>query len=381
MNAGLVNRVVWLAATVTLVLGLHWLDQHRGGPASMLSRCNLALSRSGLPAADILIIGSSRSGAALDPVAMQDMLGYALPYAPPKVERIALGHNPLRASHALLENYLEARGAPRVIVLEIMLMTQRSVDRLATQGLNVEPEHYLFQRDLNLMTFGQILSMPSIAMPFTEDEGWIKRWQFRLRGAVQRAGALAYQFLRRPTESWRNLACDREAFTREPEWPADFAFSYGDFHAELPPGQTIGALEAIIADMVPDRRLKAWQAGAPRGQRYPYDFDAPYRTGEMAILRSMLDMASRKDVSVVLLPLPLYGYTAAADDMERLANPLPRGTQIFDLYGQVRADLSTFWYDDAHVETYPAGALTTAVLAQHLLGSGVLRNGENRVAR
>jgi hypothetical protein len=258
-----------------------------------------------------------------------------------------------------------------------MFMTQRSVDRLAAQESNLRPEHYLFQRDMNLMTFGQIVSMPSIAMPFTEDEGWIKRWQFRLRGAVLRAGALAYEFLRHPTESWQDTACDREAFTREAEWPADFAFSYGDFVAKAPPGETIAALEAVVATMAPDKRLKPWQVGVPRGQRYPYDFDAPYRAGEMALLRSMLEMAARRDVSVVLLPLPLYGYTAAPDDIEQLTDAVPRGAEIFDLYGHIGADLSKFWYDDGHVETYPAGALATAVLAQHLLAGGLLPDRQN----
>jgi hypothetical protein len=373
MRLGLINRALWLAATAALVLGLLWLDQHRGGPASALSRCNLSLSRSGVPPADVLIIGGSRSGAALDPIAMQGMLAYTFADARPKVERIALGHNPLRASHALLENYLQTRGTPRVIVLEVMFMTQRSINRLAKRGLSLPPERYIFRRDLNLMTFGQILSLPSVAMPFTEGEGPINRWQFRLRGAVLRAGALAYQFVRRPTESWRRRACDRDAWIREPEWPEDFAFSYGDFRPDGPPGKVIEALEAVMADIASDRELKPWQAGVRQGQRYPYDIGTPYREGEIAILRSMLETASRYGIPVVLLPLPLYGYTAGADDLKLLADMLPGRGHVFDLYGHVRADLDKFWYDDGHIEVYPAGALTTAILAQHVLDSGLLR--------
>lgn len=372
MKPGLISRGLWLAATGAMVLGLLWLDQHRGGPASTLSRCNLSLTRSGLPPADVLIIGSSRSGAALDPVAMQEMLAYAFADAPPKVERIALGHNPLRASHALLDNYLQARGAPRVIVLEAMFITQRSVERLARRRSSLSPERYIFRRDLNLMTFGQILTLPAVAMPFTEGEGPIKRWQFRLRGAVLRAGALAYQFLRRPIESWRPRACDKDAWTREPEWPADFAFSYGDFHPDAAPGEVVEALESVMADMASDRDLKSWQSGVRQGQRYPYDLRAPYREGEMALLRSMLETLSSHGVPVVLLPLPLYGHTASADDLDVLAEMLPGRGHVFDLYGQVRADLDKFWYDDGHIEVYPAGALTTAILARHLLDSDLL---------
>jgi hypothetical protein len=51
---------------------------------------------------------------------------------------------------------------------------------------------------------------------------------------------------------------------------------------------------------------------------------------------------------------------------------LPMQSHVFDLYGKVQCDLDKFWYDDGHIEVYPAGALTTAILAQHLLDTGLL---------
>ena len=372
MKHHVIYRLLWLSAVAALVIALGWLDRHRGGPATMLSRCNLLLSRSEAPAADILIVGSSRTGAALDPIAMQQMLAHALPSAAPTVERIALGESPLRASLALLENYLVHRGTPQVIALEVMFMTERSVNRLAQRGIAGPPEQYVFRRDINLMTFEQILRLPSVAMPFSEDEGSVNRWRFRLRGIVLRAGALAYQFLRQPADSWQLAACDQAAFTREPTWPADFAFSYGDSAVDAAPSKMIETLEIIMSERAADRTLKDWQAGVPKFRSYPYDFEAAYRAGEVEILKSMLNMAARRGVPVVLLPLPLYGYTPAARDLRTLTDWIPEQTHIFDLYGQVRADLDKFWYDDGHIEVYPAGALTTAILAQHLLDTGVL---------
>jgi hypothetical protein len=259
-----------------------------------------------------------------------------------------------------------------VIALEIMFMTERSVDRLAQRGIAVPPDEYIFRRDINLMTFEQILRLPSVAMPFSEDEGLVNRWRFRLRGMVLRAGALAYQFLRRPAESWQLAACDQAAFTREPTWPADFSFSYGDSVPDAAPSEMIANLEAIMTERAAERTLKDWQADVHELRRYPYDFEAPYRAGEVTILKSMLDMASRRGVPVVLLPLPLYGYTPADRDLRTLAAWIPEQAHIFDLYGQVRVDLDKFWYDDGHIEVYPAGALTTAILAQHLLDTGLL---------
>jgi hypothetical protein len=372
LQRGLTHRCIWLAATAGLVALLLWLDQNRGGPASMLSRCNLLLSRSETPAADVLIVGSSRSGTAVDPQAMEKMLAHAFDGAAPKVERIALGHNPLRATHALLENYLHARGAPQVIALELMFMTRRSVDRIAQSVNGVSPEDYIFRRDLNLMTFEQILSQPAVAMPFTEGEGWFNKWRYRVRGVVLRAGVLVYQFLRRPTERWQLSECNRDEWTKEPTWPADFAFSYGDYEPDAPPADLIEPLEAMLVEDAAHRTLKPWQAGIAKDQRYPYDFEEPYRQGELVLLLSMLELASRYGVQVVLLPLPLFGHTLSADDLHVLVEMLPMQSHVFDLYGKVRYDLDKFWYDDGHIEVYPAGALTTAILAQHFLDTGLL---------
>lgn len=379
MKAGLIQRVLWLAATAGLLSALFWLDQHRGGPATMLSRCNLALSRSGAPAADVLIIGSSRSGVALDPIAMQEMLAHASARDAPTVDRLALGRSPLRASLALLENYLEARGAPRVIALEIMFMTQRSIDRLADSGIVLPPERYVFRRDLNLMSFAQILRTPAVAMPFSEDEGTLNLWRFRVRGVLLRAGALLYQFLRQPTGDWGTGACDKDALTREPSWPGDFAFSYGDVSSGAPPKEMIEMLEAAMTDVAGKRTPKEWQSGLSLGQRYPYDFQADYRQGEVALLESMLELAARHRVPVVLLPLPLYGYTLGAEDLRWLAGTVRAPSHVFDVYGQVQGDLASFWYDDGHIERYPAGALTTAILAEHLLETGLTAEGAGRI--
>ncbi|MEO1246722.1 MAG: hypothetical protein AAFX56_13665 [Pseudomonadota bacterium] len=335
-----------------------------------MSRCNLLLSRNDAPPADVLIVGSSRSGVALDAPAMQIMLEREVPGASVNVERLALGNNPLRVNHALLENYLELRGAPRVVVLEIMFMTQRSVERLQHIGLETTPEHYIFQRDINLMSYGQIMRLPSVAMPFTEDEGWLNRLRFRLRGTVLRTGALIYQFARKPGERWDLASCDKSDWTREPSWPASFSFRHGDFDSNMPLAETMASLEKAMSDRAAGMGLKPWQKDVATGGQYPYDFASPYRQGEVALLDSMLEMTAKQNIPVVLLPLPLYGYEVGREDLGQLSARLPDKTQILNVYGQVRGELDKFWYDDGHIEAYPAGALTTAIVARHLLGAG-----------
>jgi hypothetical protein len=306
---------------------------------------------------------------------MQAMLNHALGDGSTRVERLALGQSPLRASHALLENYVVARGAPKIVILEIMFMTQRSVDRLAARGLDLPPEQYIYRRDLNLMSFRQILRMPAVAMPFSEPEGVFNLWRFRLRGVVLRAGALVYNSLRHPMAASGLADCDRASWTREPEWPPDFAFAYGDFEPRGNPSDVIAHLRKTMADLSPTRSLKTWQLRVATGQRYPYDFTQEYRRGEVAILDAMIQLATRHGSSVLLLPLPLYGYGLDQEDMREFAALLPARVQLFDLYGNIDGELRKFWYDDGHLEPHPAGAMATAVLAQHLLDSGLLSGG------
>lgn len=186
------KRVAWCTTAFALIFGLVVLDGFRFGPATSLSRCNLALSRSAEDAADVLVVGSSRTGTAIDPVALEGMLGAESGFEEPTVERIALGRSPLRANVALLENYLGGRGDPEVILFEISFLTERSVDRIEALESGLTAESFLFKRDVNLMRYGQILAMPAVAMPYSESETRLNRLRYRLRGVTLRSGALAY---------------------------------------------------------------------------------------------------------------------------------------------------------------------------------------------
>ena len=338
-----------------------------------MARCNLLLSRAGESAADVLIAGSSRTGVALDPVAMRRMLSAELG-RPVRVDRLSMGHNPMRAMSGLLENYLEARGSPRIVVLEIMFMTQRSVDRLARRGLALGPEDYIYRRDVNLLDFRQLLSQPSVAMPFTAGESVFDLWSHRLRGVLLRTGALIYQALRDPERLWvwALSACGREDWIREARWPTDFLFSYGEFEPNTELNGLIEALENDVAREARQRELQAWQTKSPQGIHYPYEFDAPYRRGEVRLLHSMIASVLDRGAEVVLLPLPLYGYALDRAELSGLHARYGRRVGLFDLYGAVGVDFAPLWYDDAHVQFSPVGKLTTALMARHLLRSPAL---------
>jgi hypothetical protein len=39
---------------------------------------------------------------------------------------------------------------------------------------------------------------------------------------------------------------------------------------------------------------------------------------------------------------------------------------VADVYGDIGPALDRFWWDEAHVDNWPAGALASALLARHL---------------
>lgn len=366
------SRIVWILATTLLILVLWWLDQNRGGPASLLSRCNLLLTRSSTPAVDVLVVGSSRIGTAIDPVAMENLLHQAYSDQAPGVERIAIGHTPLRLSHALLSNYLEKRGSPSVIALEVMFQTQRSIDRISERKPDIKTEHELFRRDLNMMTYSQILSMPALGMPFTEIESLLNNWSFKLRGVILRSGALIYQFIKHPFRSWSLNECDQAAWTKEPGWPEDFAFSLGEFISEQSASDQLNSLTNRMDEISILRHPKPRQSSVNEYAVYPYDFDAPYRQGEVELLGSIVKLADSYHIPIVLLPLPLYGYRVSATDIEYLNNLPADQLHVFDLYQNAPTSLDNFWYDDGHLDPELAGAMTTIVLSQYLQKSGFI---------
>lgn len=373
LTRGLATSLIGLIATSALLLGLLWLDQKRGGPATLLSRCNLLLTRSHMPSADVLVVGSSRTGTAIDPVAMQSMLTTSSSGAEHTVERLAIVKNPLRLTYPLVENYLTNRGIPQVIVLELMFQTKRSFDRLLQQQPGIQPEHYLYRRDLNLMTFRQILNIPSIAMPFTEKEGWLNLWHLRLRGVVLRTGALAYQFLQNPFGDWRLDHCDHNAWKYENPGISEFAFILGDADASQPPPDVaIKSLKLKMIDQASGRTKEPWQIRRPTALHYPYNFESTYRQGEVELLMSVLNLADRHNIKIVLLPLTLYGYIMEKRDHDYLQHLPVANLHVFDLYRHTPSELEKFWFDDAHIETDIAGELTTALLAKYLLDKGLI---------
>lgn len=363
-----VVRGISITATVILITILLWLDQNRGGPVSILTRCNLLLSKANKPSADILLIGGSRSGTALDPTILQSLLTIeSHEKRLTSVERIATPNNTLRVSHSLLQNYYKHRGLPKLVVFELSFMSERTIKHLRKRKFPIPVEHHLFRRDSNILSFLQILKQPSVSMPFSESEGKVNLLQFRAKGIIQRSGALFYQFLRAPLEVWDYERCNVYDRTREPQWPDDFAFSSGNILVQQSTSELILELEKEISESTPIRELKSWQSKL-KNQTKSYGLMEKYRAGEIQILESTIKMLSDNGSQIVLVPLPIYGENPDQNELRMLVDLAPENIQLFDASKRISDNLSKFWYDDAHLEIHPAGTLVTALLAEYILG-------------
>ena len=166
-------------------------------------------------------------------------------------------------------------------------------------------------------------------------------------------------------------ACTREDWRREAGWPADFAFSYGEFEPDTDLASLIEALETEVARKSAARPLKDWQYDLPDAV-YPYDFEADHRRGEVSVLVWMIERLLDQDTEVILVPLSLYGYELDRAELLDFASRFSRNIYLFDLYGDISSKFDPLWYDDAHVERSPVGELTTALMARRLLRSRAL---------
>lgn len=369
---GALARLAWVATALGLVAGLLVLDASRGGPATPLSQCNLALSRADRPPADVLVVGSSRTGTAIDHVALADLLAASGRVERPTVERLAVARSPLRATTGLLETYLAERGRPSVVVFELSFLTERTIDRIEALGPVGTADDVLLRRDANLLRYRQLVSLPAATEASVEALGG--RWHGALRSVVLRSGALAYQFGRRPGD-WGGLDhCDVATWTRESTWPADFAFSWdGGVDGETAE-VAIDRLRAELTAATDDGDDLAAAGPAP-DRAAPIGLDRPDRAAELAVLDRAVSSAASSGAIVVLLPLPVAGTRTDPGDLATLGTRYRGRAEVYDLYADAGIDGGTgrddtrydgIWYDDAHL-TPVAGQLTTAVLARHLL--------------
>lgn len=349
------------------------LDNSRAGPVSDLEKCSILLAKTSRKAAEVLVIGSSRIGVAIDPIAMQDLLRVDSPDLIPSVERIAIPINPLRPATALLETYIKNRGAPEVVIFEPAFLSQRSVKNLEENHGKKDAEQYIFTRDMGILNYRQILNLPSVAMPYSRKESIFIRLHLVIRGILIRSGMLLYEFFHRPFREWDLASCgDYEWRKGGMAWPDDFQFSYSHSRHSRASGEVVESMKNSMKQKALSRLLKNWQKkGSEVDNYYAFDFESNYRAGEVKIFEDAVKLAKENEINLIIQPLPLFGTTIHEKDKSYLRG-LGDHVFFYDLYAEAGSILDTFWYNPSHILPESAGIYTTALMANYITTSRML---------
>lgn len=163
MIKGLVPPLIAVAALVGLA--------HAGKEAGTYSEnvnlhCGYLVAKHDAPAADILFVGNSQTGASIDHPYLEKLLAED-GAAPLKIEKLALVGGNVTPTRMILEDYLANRGAPRLVIYQ-PLAIRRLVD--ATAGLPVHPTVNLAFQD-----FDELVEVRNEA-PAVYSRSWLPHW-------------------------------------------------------------------------------------------------------------------------------------------------------------------------------------------------------------
>ncbi|MFC4700268.1 hypothetical protein ACFO4O_08885 [Glaciecola siphonariae] len=365
-------RFILVLVMISAVAFTAYLDRNRAGPISELEKCSLLLSRVDQPPADILILGSSRVGVAIDPVAMAELINSTAQYDDIRVECIAVPIAPLRTNVSLLEQYINVRGAAQIVVFEPSFLSKRSFDNLKYNLGESDPEQYIFTRDINFMTYSQIWNMPGVAMPFSRGEDLIMRLHLKLRGFVLRTGLLIYEFLHDPFREWSLESCNTQSWrVGGMDWSSDFTFIYAHSRHTRNLEETHYQYKARFETVFKDMPLADWQNTPSEIAMKPSDleFEADYRLGEVKYLHKAISLVQDENSHVIVLPMMLYNQTLS--DKDRLYLEILQSNP-YDIFAETDSLLAPFWYNEAHVKPRPAGEYATILLSRHIVNADVL---------
>ena len=345
----LASRIAWLGVVIAVPAVLAWANQHAGGVVPAEVSCAFAATRISEPPADIVIFGSSRTGTALDPRAIEGMLNARDDGNPVRVDRLNITGPDNLASVSMLERYLETRGAPKVVVAEVMLkLKQRK--RPPRRGL-------YGRRHYSLLPYGDLGRYHELVY---NDEDGHRSLLLNLKYAYSRTVALLHGLVRDPLgRNWDLQYCTEGDRTRDGVW------SMAEQSQLHPPMEQIAIERSRLTalERVTDNTDWIWGADGP--EIADYDIHARDRIPEIAMKRYLVEFAAKHEMEVVFVPLVNYASTVAPED-RAFFESLGDNVHWVDLYARAGDILEPNWRDPLHVHTR-ASTLVSAYLAQALI--------------
>lgn len=345
----LLVRVAWLCVVAAIPAALAWANRHAGGVVPAEVSCAFAASRTDDPPADVVLFGSSRTGTALDPRAIEGMLNARADTSPVTVDRLNITGPDMLATMSLLERYLESRGAPRVVVAEVMLKLKQR---------KRPPRRSLYgRRHFSLLPYEHLFRYRDLVH---DGDPGLDAGLAKFHYAYARTVALVHGLARDPLgRHWDSSRCSAGDRTRNGVW------SLGQRDHLAPPARQIALERDYLAGLprITDNRDWSWGANGP--EIADYDIHADDRVPAVAMMRQLVDRGREHGFEVVFVPLVNYASTVADED-RRFFLSLGGNVHWADLYAEAGDILEANWRDPLHVHTR-ASTLVSAYLARALI--------------
>ena len=326
-----------LALALILVPSYSWLRAGRI-PGKYYKRCQAQIFEDNAAAADLLLIGASRTGFGID----DDLIDSTMsPTGAFRTEKIVLLGNAESDSSMALRTYLRERGTPRSLGIEMMITRTGGESMPARYGAALTDRSYaLFGAtaysgylsaliDAGVIDYADVYFRSHFASPLNF---FFKHLQVGFDNAF-----------RTPGEAVNPLRdCSRTI---------------------LPVWQPVGSIPYTDATPQPSQ-AKLGRLRDDASRYIKIDVDSRRAAGEIAAMRDMVKIAKDAGVETVFFYyFPSFEEPAGAIDLERLAEKLPEA-KIFDartvLNDPTKPGLDLQFQDRAHLTKYAAYEVSAA---------------------
>lgn len=334
-----VRRVVVpiLVLALVFVPSYSWLRAGRV-PGRYLKRCQADVYERKDPAADLLLIGASRTGFGIDEELVDLRLSNDEEH---RTEKIVLLGNADSDSYMALRTYIRERGVPESLGIEVLITRVGGDSAPARYGASLTNRSYAL--------FGARAYSEYLADLF--DNGVLGRGDVYLRSHFPSPLKFFFEHLQVGFDNGlRDIGtsldpmddCDRPVL---PVWGPVAAAPFNDA-TPRPSDTKIANLNKEI-----ERYVKV-------------NLDSRRAAGELAVMRDMVEVARKEGVkNVFFYYFPSFGETADVIDLDRLAELIP-GVGMFDarpiISDPAKPGLDLQYKDRAHLTKYAAYEVTSA---------------------
>jgi hypothetical protein len=290
-----------------IVPSLRVLSTASGLPTWDRNLCQMSLIRSGEQPSDVVFLGSSRTGAAIDVERFEQTFGGDLQTA----EKVVFTLGSELDRNLAYRTYVEHRGVPRVLAVELSF--ERYTDRVIDQGSlyrTTSRSETLFEARAYRQMLASLRSRGDAPLADTYmRSAWSTPGGFFFR----RLG-IGFDFAMRDP----SLALDPSDTCAWPNDPREGSWIVGNSEP----------YDEAKAKIPQQEKLDRWTRNS--GRMRPLDLDDPYTEQEMVLLNDLVEQAHADGVeSVFVYYLPSYAERADSIDLDAVSGRLP-GVEVFD---------------------------------------------------